>query len=413
MALLTHKHLFLKIVFLILYFYAYQDFLTSSSTGGEGGVGANRLLVYVSLSSLTVILLLHSGTSQFPARFLPRSIAALAVICFWVWSNCFFIYLTASLSSTWTAMIFLNTTLSWVLISRFAYVYLSKTPDAWPLLQILILALFGFYVFYLVAGRFAIHSAMPDRAPVLNAIYPVLAFFPWLLLLGKKAKIVGIPLIVLLTVMSLKRGAICALVLMTFASLLFDQFNQKRSVRPAFTFLLLAGLAIGAVLYTDHLTVGTLSSRFSEEDLRYGSGRSDRYGLALRVFAKSPFATKVIGSGPSSTDDTLGGGAHNEWLEFLLDFGLIGCGLLFLFFAALLLRIRQLAACRSRYGPAYGALVALFAMQSLVSSFYFAQSSIISFMFLGAIEALATAEEGRRSAPSKSFSPALVAPTEG
>lgn len=413
MALLTHKHLFLKIVFLILYFYAYQDFLTSSNAGGEGGVGANRLFVYISLSSLTVILLVYSITTSSGKKRLPGTVVLLALICFWIWTNCLITYMSASLSSSWTAMIFLNYALSWVLISRFGYVYVSQNADAWPLLQRLVALLFVFYVFYVIAGRLAIQSAHPDTDPVLNSIYSVLVFFPWFLVFRDKAKVVGIGLIVVLTAMSLKRGAILALVLMAFASFFVEQLRRERSVRPVFTFLLIAGVAMASVWYVNHSTEGMLRSRFSEEELRRGSGRSERYGLALRSFGKSPLVTKMIGSGPSSTDDSLGGGAHNEWLEFLLDFGVIGCGFLFVLFVGLFLRVRQLVGRRSRYGAAYIALVTLFAVQSLVSSFYFCQSSIVSFMFLGVVEALAAAEKGTRPVPSKSMSPAIAAPTEG
>ncbi len=397
MAFFSLRHFFLKIVFLIVYFYALQDFLTSRNAGGTGGDGANRLGVYVSLSGLTVILLLYSVKTLSSRDALPKSILALAVICFWVLADCLFIYLVGSLPNVWHAMITLNAALLWLVISRFIYVYLRQTPDAWPLLQRFIVALFGFYIVYFFAGRLAIQSAYSASSPVLNASYPVLAFLPWFLLFKKKSKVVAFAAIVLLTAISLKRGAILSLGLMTLATFLVDQFNRKHGIRPMLGALLATVLFLGALACVDQATDGKLGERFSEEKLRDGSGRHDRYLLALRVFAESPFLTKLIGSGPSSTAVSLGYGAHNEWLEFLLNFGIIGCGLLFAFFAALFLRLRQLVTRRSRVGPAYACLVTLFTMQSLVSTFYFTQSSIISFMFLGAAEALAAAEKQRQT----------------
>jgi hypothetical protein len=69
---------------------------------------------------------------------------------------------------------------------------------------------------------------------------------------------------------------------------------------------------------------GRLSERFTQKELESGSGRSSLRILAWDVIRSGSLRQILFGHGSSASLKLLETGAHNEWLEFQLCYGLIG-----------------------------------------------------------------------------------------
>lgn len=85
----------------------------------------------------------------------------------------------------------------------------------------------------------------------------------------------------------------------------------------------------------------------------------------------------------------LGTGVHNEWLEFLFSFGVIGVILYGLFFVALAWRVLQLIRMASPYASAYAMAVVYMLVVGMYGGIYFVHSTLYIMAFLGAVEGLA------------------------
>ena len=131
-----------------------------------------------------------------------------------------------------------------------------------------------------------------------------------------------------------------------------------------------------------------MSERFSKEQLEDGSNRNVMWHIAMTDIEQRDFFTLLIGKGSGSSIKLLGSGCHNEWLEFLFSFGVIGVVLYLGFGLALINRYRYLLKVKSIYAPALGVEVIFFWCVGLFSGFYFTHSSLYFFAFLGLLESL-------------------------
>src|SRR5690606_23104681 len=82
--------------------------------------------------------------------------------------------------------------------------------------------------------------------------------------------------------------------------------------------------------WVDSLGGGYLSARFNQEELSSGSGRVDMWSTVINSLYERDDLSLLMGSGSGSSVMLLGTGVHNEWLEFLYSFGVVGVILYFL-----------------------------------------------------------------------------------
>ena len=163
-----------------------------------------------------------------------------------------------------------------------------------------------------------------NRIPVLNVVYYGVSLIPWVMIsINPKYKkaifIIGMALVLL----SMKRGAIIALPIM----LLADSFVEGR-IKGSYKGLIkvisyIVVFAI-AIIITDKLSNGFISVRFSAEKLADGSGRSEQYSTIISLIKNRGVMRFFFGGGCEEPIKILGTGIHNEWLNFLFCYGLIG-----------------------------------------------------------------------------------------
>ena len=169
-----------------------------------------------------------------------------------------------------------------------------------------------------------------DADVVLNMSYSMLVFIPILLQLKNRfLRSVSVAISVIYIVVSLKRGAIIAMVAMLLVrhfvserrkNKSFFQINTKNALR---LFLTVLALVI-VIVVVNNIMGGALSKRFSWDELLDGSNRSILYTAAWNDVKERSLISFLIGKGSGSSLRIIGSGVHNEVLEFLFSYGLIG-----------------------------------------------------------------------------------------
>lgn len=309
-----------NLIFGMILLYAVADILTSASSGI---VGANRAVVHLSMAVTTLLIILNTGwlirnRPQFVrARVAP---AAFLLMPFWV--------VIADLMAEPTS---LTITRVGILVWWFSLFTFARAAS-WHIREINWIALpcsvfLAVYVLGMAWGRVQVDQNFSVDFVVSNYAYFIVAFFPVARLVQQVfIRNILLLVIVVCTLVSLKRGAIVLLVLFV----LIGVVASRRSILTRMFLPLLGG---GTVLYflSQSTLLDFLQRRFAPEELADGSGRSDIYESLVSEFTERNFTLQLFGTGSGSVTQTTSiTAAHNDVLEVSISYGLVG--LLFFIF---------------------------------------------------------------------------------
>lgn len=146
-------------------------------------------------------------------------------------------------------------------------------------------------------------------------------YLPWLLWL----------VVIAFSLYSFKRGAI----LTSGICFLYYLYAMKGSIsKKGLRYMWLAIIVfVGVYFVIDYLMENSEYFWIRLEVTQEGSSshRDELYSAAWQVFKNSDTFNMVFGHGANSTASLIGNGAHNDWLEILVCFGVIGV-VVFLFY---------------------------------------------------------------------------------
>jgi O-antigen ligase len=276
----------------------------------------------------------------------------------------------------------------------FFFVLIKSNQTLLSKINIVFLILLAF-IFPLFISEYNFRKTLlVDSFSVMDDIYFLILLLPWVLLYPKVLwKSIGILVIILAVLLAMKRTALLALVL----ALVVYFLSERIRVRKLIDWRFLVGICFFAAIilplysYIDTQTNSYLSSRISSSADDEGSGRLDIYKEVIKLQSESTIDSWVIGHGHNTVTRFVSGGfsAHNDWLEVLFDYGLIGIVLYSCFYLLLLRKIFQLLKQRSYYGPPLAASYALFFVISLTSHLVLYASTFAFLMaFWGSIFAM-------------------------
>jgi hypothetical protein len=232
-------------------------------------------------------------------------------------------------------------------------------------------------VFSCVGMYFVRESAMTSRgwhAQVFNAVYYPLLTLPWLLMLNKRIlRYVAIALVLVAIFYSTKRTAMVAFALAMTSAIgckLAVASTLRKRVQILHAAFVMLGVGGGAVVISDfsttdqsQLIIGRLANT-TEID---GGGRIMIYESYLQELTRMPFSVQLTGRGFDSGKLILVQSAHNDWLEALYDFGIIGLILYGSLHFLLLTRLVQLIRIKSSLAEPYGAAYMILLVMSMTS----------------------------------------------
>lgn len=371
----------LYLLFFAIWQYSVNDMATSTNAyRGQG----DRTMVYVFLIMILGILGLFCLTNK-GVRFIAPT-GSMFFITLWVFLSNLLLgnFFNANL---WTCLTHFGLTVWWILAIFFGYFFPAEDKRKEKQLLFFVMLMFAYYCYQFVDVYFISNSE--NEEVVLNLIYRVIVFVPFIYLIENKLLRNSLLLLnVIMTVFSMKRGAIIILPLMMFAHFMQEGKFDRNAVKRLFLIAFMAILAVCAFMIADKATDGFLSSRFSPEELAYGSSRSEKYAAAIDEISVRSTLDWLIGIGSGKRS-----GVHNEVLEFFYSFGLIGLLLYLLFIVVIIFRYINLHRSRSRYAGHYLMAVIFIIVVGLYSGVYFTHSTFYIMLFIGMIERK-IAEEG-------------------
>lgn len=375
------KYFPVTIYLALLLAYTLYDYLNSGNSGFDD---SNRGGVYLFLILLVgysfIYLFFHRPIHLFAQPFtrLMLLLTVWLIICNLVNGRLGWIMYVHLFLSIW-----------WFFSYLFINTYCSINPGAVDYIIDAFSMLLLLYLYFAIVSQSRILDIRETEYVVMNYAYNILAFIPIVLLLKNKTiKYILLGIAIVAIFLSYKRGP---LVILPFMYLLYQHGlpNSKKNFIKQLLGLLIAVVLFILVYYiVDTASGGFLSSRFAKSELQYGSSRDELWSTAISDIASRDFFTLLIGKGSGSSIDLLTSGVHNEWLEFLFSFGIIGVTLYFLFGVSLIKKFVKMKKLKSDYAPIMGMLIAFFWIVGLFSGFYFVHASFYFFALLGIIDAL-------------------------
>jgi O-antigen ligase len=281
------------------------------------------------------------------------------------------------------------------------YVYSSKYPTSYPvfvLYFVLMLAICGCMYYMAVSFR----SASESRGLQLLEVYYPLMILPWFFSIPKPAwRYLGLAAITFMVLVSVKRTSL--IVLSTSAIAYFAVHNvvdrSKRWLSAILFSIFIFALGSAAFLYLDESGGGYFASRLKAATSDEGTGRLSIYKDTVNLILKSTPIEYVVGHGFDTVvrHTREGVSAHNDWLEVIFDFGIVGLILYTLLHVFLIAKSFELIRMRSPFAAAFAASYPMFLFMSLTSHLIIYPTYFIFLVTLwGTIEGTTRAQSGFR-----------------
>ena len=355
--------IFLYAVFLCYFFYAWIIIHSNASFEPDVATGYLKILAFCDMLILSFL-----GINYWLLRGLPSFAVLVFIWLFWMVTTCLLLFKYDISTFNYGLVQVIYCPLSFL----FFFVLLKSNPALLSKINIVFLLLLAFIVPLFISEYNFREALLVDSFSVMNDIYYLILLLPWVLLYPKvQWKSIGILAIIFVVFLAMKRTALFALVLALVVYFLSERIRVRKLID--WRFLVGTCLFVAIILplysYIDTQTNSYFSSRISSSLDDKGSGRLDIYKEVIKLQSESTIDSWVIGHGHNtvykSTSNSMS--AHNDWLEVLFDYGLVGLALYSCFHVLLLRKILQLLKERSYYGPPMAASYCLFFMMSLSS----------------------------------------------
>lgn len=255
-----------------------------------------------------------------------------------------------------------------LIISYYSVLHLKTFKFHVALVILLLPVLFYFYLVSMRAGRAWIGNKL-----ALNPVFYISFLMPAVLLLRSKIlKIGGVLIIFVAVLMSYKRSAMLSFLTaipVYFYALINSGSNAKlKKLVPILfggTFLLILFVVLFKFVSgaADLDWAGRLEGLTTDR----GAGRLDRYIGYLSMISSQPFIKTIMGNGYWATQFTRYSWAHNDIIEVLYDFGLVGLTLYLLFIGQLAKLFFQMKKYKYKHFDAFAVSLVLFFWGSMVS----------------------------------------------
>lgn len=193
--------------------------------------------------------------------------------------------------------------------------------------------------FFLNAQQILSERVTDNTDLVNNVAYSFVALIPFVFLFKRK-KIIAVSAILILIffiIQGAKRGALIsgAIGLLFFVYLQLRMVNKKKRFR-GYLFVVIAAISMSYYAYTTFQNNQFLISRVQSIGEGDGSGRLIIYANIINNWYNGGFLNHLFGFGFAASLELSGIGnfAHNDWLELLSNFGILGVCIYFYLFSS-------------------------------------------------------------------------------
>lgn len=240
-------------------------------------------------------------------------------------------------------------------------------------------------------------------------IYGIVWCLPFVMIIKKKtAKILIMMIACFSIVLSLKRGAIIAMIA-SLCSYTFVYFMMNRNIQRAMYTFMIGMVSLFIVVSTlfilKQIKPVFVSNRLREFSYlenydKVGSGRGDFYVLLINKYLHSVDTSKlnlIFGFGSRSTQELIsmhnrtqfdeGAYAHSDWLQFMYDYGLLGIFIITLLHVWIFRLISNFYAKRHPYTAQLTMCYTIMFLKNIYSGMLFFPQSIYFSMFIAYVYA--------------------------
>lgn len=357
--------------------YAVQDVLSSASAGN---LNEQRSSVYVFL----VIVMAIMATTVLLRRHIKFNSVIRCVFLFslYIFIDTFFIKGISSRSAIASCSI----SVWWLLTLLYFQMNQHNLTKVYSVFKRFAIFMFLFYIamLFYASQNITLNYTTVEFARV-GYVYHILSILPLLLLFrNKKLKNLCLVLAFVAVLFSFKRGAILILPVMLLTYLHVENTTgyAKNNIKKVLYLFFVFALVCFAI---NQYSNGYLTDRFSLEEISEGSGR---IGLITTMLSNISMRDtyEVIFGIPNSMEVSMRLGAHNEWLNQLYDYGIIGIVL----YALLMLNIVRVAQYllkkKSVLAASFCAMTVYSLGIGLVSGWYFVHSTFYIMMFISMVK---------------------------
>lgn len=368
---------FYDFIFISLIIYAIFDMQTSQVTGNAGVSRTNTHLALILLIGLHGVFLFLSIAKR--RHFYVTATAGITILIT-LWILILDVFCEIDL---WTMLTHCGLSALWMFAQYFYSVYPDNHACVIERIQkrfFLLLLVYAVGIVYYMIQMWVTKG----RLLVSNLAYNMLVLLPWFYVPSAKDRDkVATIIVAIFTLITLKRGAIIAFVLMfLFAMSALGKIKNQQN-KYIGRLILLSSVFIIVACIVDSYLGGALFSRFTVSQMQGGSGRTDMYKLILEALSERNITTLFFGTGSGSSSLLLGTGAHNEWLEFLYSFGIVGVGLYFCLLISMIKQTLKLKRYSSEMYISIAMSTIYFTCVGLYGGMYFVQSSYFLFALIG------------------------------
>lgn len=372
-------NLFLLTIGVILVLYAYNDVTTNAQAGN---IGLDRSSVYILVLSLLFVISVNAFKNFSISFFKLPYVRPLSFLTLWLFTS-------NLLNDNFDRGTQLHLMLSvlWIFTYYDIYIHGMKYKRYNSIALLFSCMMLVYFVVNLYAQS-NITSQLGRDFGMTSYAYYLLAIMPFVILIPNKliSRIIFISAC-LLVIVSLKRGPIITLGLMLISYYVVSNMIGTKLISFKALLFLVVFLVFACYFINDY-TDGFLAYRFSSDEMLGASGRDEMWRQVINTIENRSVFSSLIGFGSGASIKLLGTGVHNEWLEFLLSFGLIGVCLYFTLLLSFIDRVRKLIKIKSPLAPLYSMIICFFIFSGMSDGFYFVYWTFYFFASIGLLEAL-------------------------
>lgn len=366
--------IFLLIISFALYIFEKSFMFSNEVNGSNGSLVTYSIILMLLFSTITVIL--HK--KNILMNKLSKKLTILMIFIYMI-SLCYAVIYPFGSRYTYGSIIL--PLFVFYFTSIYSYYFKDDNIITWIMTFLAIMLSYYFINNYY-------NNMMYNAEMQNNGSYAILYLTPFMLCHKNKAvKISSIIMVAIVVMLSLKRGGFFALMGGILIYLYISQFKikeQKFKIISVFIVLIVGIILTYLITYMNNTILsGLLFERMEETTADGGSGRIDIYKYFIGRISDSSILNLIFGRGYLGSTRTGGMSltCHNDILEMIIDYGIIGLILYLSFVISLIKLCKKMIRNKHKYAPAMGASIVIFLINSMVSHIIIYPWYLIEFSF--------------------------------
>ena len=346
---------FLTIVIMVLLcYYTFKSILALGFIGETGSFAAVVALSVSVVSLFTILISKGKKSTQF-SRF------------WWVWIIWFLVdFFVLGLRGIGLANIW------FVIFAPMTFLFFFTASDYSD--KVKKIATIGFLVLYGIAYymnfRYLsfVQVDITEEIGITNLVYWCLCAVPFIFLIPKKwIRLVLILLTVVVVLLTGKRSANICMVFILVSLVLFNGKKERRTRNVIFALLGGVVLLVFVNRYLSFAVEGVVERMYTVQKSQ-GSGRVPLYNDVFNVLKTNSVVDWLVGRGYGSILITNHTNAHNDALQMLFEYGIVGLILYVIMFVSVIKRTIKLYRHNSQFFMGYLVSVIIFVVLGMVSN---------------------------------------------